>query len=142
MEPIRGSCLCGGIRFEITGKPGPMGSCHCTRCRKVTGAAFFTGMLVRRRYLRWIQGEELVERYDADGPFPLVRTFCRTCGSYLGELSGEGESLVVAAAILDDDPGRRVVGHEWVGSKASWYDIADELPRFERGFPEAGEGGG
>lgn len=134
--PIRGSCHCGGVAFEIRGKPGPMGHCHCTRCRKACGGAFWTALLVRAADFRYVRGRELVERYVPDPPYRHVRCFCRRCGCFLGE-PDSGERFPISAAILDDDPGSRPQGHEWVADGAPWYEIEDDLPRFERGFPAA-----
>lgn len=129
---LRGSCLCGGVRYEIRGKLGPMGHCHCRTCRKAHGAAFGTHAGVRPERFRWVAGEELVARYESSpGRF---RRFCRVCGSTLSG-HGEGEEIgAVAIGTLDDDPGARPLAHIMVASRAPWYAIEDALPRFE-GLP-------
>lgn len=126
--PIRGSCLCGGVRFEITGRPLWLTYCHCSRCRKVGGQANLT---VRAEDFRWVSGAELVARYRADPPFHLVRCFCRVCGSYLGEPEASPKLFPIAASALDEDPGVRPVLHEHVAGKAPWYEILDGLPQYE-----------
>lgn len=113
-----------------------MGQCHCARCRKVCGAAFHTSVLVRQRYFVWTTGRELVERYVPESPFTIVRDFCRICGSYLGELNTEFGEFVVSAAILDSDPVRRPVGHEWVRSAVAWCGVSDGQPCFDGYFPD------
>jgi hypothetical protein len=140
---IQGRCHCGGVRFEITGTPGPMGHCHCSRCRKSCGAAFHTPVLVRGRYFRWIAGRELVLSYQPEPPFELVRDSCSICGCYLGEVasSGAGTSslepdwMIVSAAILEGDLGRAPSGHEWVAEAVAWHRFCDGLPCFAAGFP-------
>jgi hypothetical protein len=67
---IHGSCLCGGIRFEFTKPAGPFELCHCTRCRKVTGSAFFSGLHVLIEDFRLVEGHELITTYEA----PIART--------------------------------------------------------------------
>ena len=134
---LRGSCHCGGVRFAITGRPGPMGHCHCSRCRKVSGAAFHTSVQVRARYFEWAAGRELVASYVPEPPFTIVRDFCPVCGCYLGELVSGLDPLVVSAAILDGDLGRRPSGHEWVSAAVPWYGFHDDLPCFPEGFPGA-----
>jgi hypothetical protein len=57
---IRGSCLCGGVRFEITRAIGPFELCHCSRCRKANGSAFVAGLGVKRADFRLVQGSRLV----------------------------------------------------------------------------------
>jgi hypothetical protein len=124
---IRGSCLCGGIRFEVTGAPLTMAYCHCARCRKAGGLANVT---VRAEDFRWVQGQELVARYTPEAPWNLVRCFCRVCGTYLGEPETHPKAFPLSAHAFDDDPRIRPVLHEQVSSKPAWYEIADGLPQY------------
>ena len=66
-DPVKGSCLCGGVRFAITGKAGPIGQCHCSKCRKVSGtdgnAVFYTAV----SSFRWLSGEELIKHFFVPG---------------------------------------------------------------------------
>ena len=126
-EPIRGSCLCGGIRFEITGTPLWLAWCHCTRCRKVGGMA---NVSIRAEQFRWIRGQELVTRYQPEPPHHLVRCFCSVCGTYLGEPDTGNAGFPIAASALDDDPRVRPILHEFVSEKAPWYEILDDLPQY------------
>ena len=141
-KPIRGSCLCGGVRFEITGKPLFMACCHCSRCRKVGGG---TSVAVRAEHFRWVRGRELVAQYQPEPPYHLIRCFCRVCGSYLGEPDTNDQGFPIAASALDDDPGVRRVLHEHVAEKPPWYEITDALPQFPGhppGFGSSTSGGG
>lgn len=125
---IRGSCCCGGVRFELTAAPTLMGTCHCSRCRKA-GASNL--VFVRREAFRWIAGRELVETYRPDPPFTLARQFCRRCGSSLGEpFAAEGDGFPLNAHCLDDDPQVRNRFHEWVSAKPAWYEICDGAKQF------------
>ncbi len=130
--PIRGSCLCGAVRFEITGPPLWLSYCHCGRCRKVGGMA---NLSVRAEHFRWLEGAELVTRYQPEPPFELVRCFCSRCGSYLGEPDTSDAGFPVAASALDDDPGVRPILHERTADKAPWYEILDGLPQHEGAPP-------
>ena len=126
---IRGRCLCDGIRYEISGPIGPVLNCHCSMCRKATGAAFRTRAAVRASDFRWVQGEDLLVRF-ASSPGD-VRTFCRVCGSTLVTIfPSSPDELGLPLGTLDDDPGVRASCHVWVGSKAPWYEISDDLPQF------------
>lgn len=125
-RPIRGSCLCESVRFEVTGAPLAMSYCHCSRCRKAGGSAI---VLVRGEDFRWIQGSELVTRYVPHAPFKHVRCFCSLCGTYLGEPEPDAKAFPVSAQALDDDPGVRPAFHEHVASKPAWYEITDGLPQ-------------
>ena len=78
---LRGSCLCGGVRYEITGPLSSALNCHCSMCRKAHGAAFRSRARVRATDFRWVQGEELVTYYESSPG--NHRGFCRACGSPL-----------------------------------------------------------
>ena len=133
-QSIRGSCLCGGVQFEVTGTPLTMAYCHCSRCRKAGGTANVT---VRAEDFRWIRGRELVLRYEPEPPFNLVRCFCRVCGTYLGEPETDPRAFPLSAHAFDDDPRARPVLHEHVSGKPDWYEISDELPQYAEDPPLA-----
>ena len=79
--PIRGSCLCGGVRFELDPPFLQASHCHCDRCRKHSGTAVCTQARVRREQFRLLQGEELIKVYGkGEG---AVKAFCMNCGSSL-----------------------------------------------------------
>jgi hypothetical protein len=63
MPIVKGSCLCGGIEFEMTGTPHGVAHCHCSRCRKVRGTANATNLLLPLDGLRYVRGEELLTKY-------------------------------------------------------------------------------
>jgi hypothetical protein len=127
--------MCGGVRYEIDGRIGPPGHCHCTTCRKAQGGAFVTNAPVRARYFRVVAGDDLVAGFESSPG--KVRSFCRRCGSPLwSRRSDDPETVRIRLGLLDDDPGRRPLGHVWVGEKAPWFEITDDLPRWERGLDE------
>jgi hypothetical protein len=130
---IRGSCLCGSIRYEIDGQIGPALNCHCSMCRKVTGSAFRSRLAVPRENFRWLTGEDLLTHYVSSPT--TTRTFCKVCGSTLVSLFDDNpETLGLAMGTLDDDPVIRPSFHVFVGSKAPWFEITDHLTKFD-GFP-------
>ena len=129
---MHASCLCGGVRVAITGKLGPVVYCHCSYCRKASGTAFGANADVRRKYWRWVSGEELIREFESSpGTF---RGFCSRCGSPVYKRRVDAPDILrLRLGLLDDDPARRALAHFWVGSKAPWFDIADELPQFAAG---------
>ncbi len=130
---IQGSCLCGGVRFEISGKVSAIGQCHCSLCRKVSGTASNSALLTARGSLRWTQGEELAQIYTR--PTGWTTTFCRVCGSPLPLPHPSGKLFLLPAGLLDDDPGTRVEQHIYVGSKAAWDEIAGTAPQYKDAAP-------
>jgi len=139
---VRGSCLCGGIRFAIEGELTPIQLCHATRCRKASGAAFAAEMLAPRDGFRFERGQELVVHYEApllEEPPAYRRAFCRVCGSPLPVPLGDSAWVIVNPGTLDDDPGTRPFRHAFVDQAAPWHDRSDDLPRFP-GRPPRPEG--
>lgn len=128
---IEGSCLCRGVRYAIDGTLGPVGHCHCSMCRKAHGAAYATWGLMQPGQFRWIAGEDLVACF-ADGG--NERYFCKQCGASLAAGRG-GDVTEVALGTVDGDPGARPEAHIFVGSKAPWHTITDDLPQFDEWPP-------
>ncbi len=134
--PLHGSCLCGGIRYEIAGRVGPVNYCHCNSCRKAQGVAFGTNAPVRSEYLSFVCGRELLREYESSpGKF---RVFCSVCGSPIySRRTAEPGEVRLRIGSLDDDPGRRPLLHGWVSEKAPWTEICDGLPQWPRDRAES-----
>jgi hypothetical protein len=132
---ISGSCLCGGVRFELARAVGPFELCHCNRCRKATGSAYAAMIVVRTSDLRYVDGRDLVATYEApllERPPPYRASFCRRCGSPVPDPEPAGEWLEIPAGSLDGDPGLRPDKHIFVELNAPWHEITDALPRFDK----------
>jgi hypothetical protein len=132
---IRGSCLCGGVQFEITRAAGPFELCHCGRCRKSSGSAFVAGLGVRREDFRLVQGGEMIKTYEApvrESPPGYRTTFCSRCGSPVPDPEMDTPWFEIAAGTLDDDPELRPERHIFVEARAPWFAIADHLPQLDK----------
>ena len=132
---IRGSCLCGAVRFEVDRVAGPFELCHCSRCRKVSGSAFAAAIYVNREDFRFTKGLESVKAYEAPilrAPPPYRSSFCAQCGSSLPDPSAKSPLVEIPAGALDDDPQLRPDKHIYVDVKSSWFEIADNLPQFDQ----------
>lgn len=132
---IGGSCLCGGVRFELSGPSELIVFCHCSRCRRGHAAAHAANTFVAASTFRWVEGEELAEQYEVPGARRFRTEFCRVCGSSLPRPFPAAGRVNVPAAALDDDPAARPRLHIHTGSKAPWFEIHDSLPQFEEGRP-------
>jgi hypothetical protein len=131
MALLKGSCLCGAVRYEVTGTPSGFDFDHCLRCRKSSGSAFRAELIFEDAAFALISGEALVKTWEApirSKPPGYRRTFCAICGGPLPTV--DQDIINIPAGTLDDDPGLRPQRHIFVDFKASWYEIADELPRF------------
>ena len=137
--PLTGTCLCAGVCFEVRGRLTPIQCCHATRCRKATGSAFAPEVAARSADFRWIRGEELVRVFEAPllhEPPAYRRAFCRVCGSPLPVVNPGAPFVVLLAGVLNEDPEVRPFRHVFVGSKAPWFEILDELPKFLEHVPK------
>lgn len=128
----RGSCLCGEVQFELYGKTTDIGMCHCSKCRKVSGTASNANLMVPRDGLRWVCGETKLVKFELPDGWGPWR--CGTCGSPVPKLHPGGGAYWVPAGLLDSDPGVRINGLIFVGSKAPWDEIADTAVRFVEGL--------
>jgi hypothetical protein len=135
---LTGSCLCGTVRYRIDGRVDGASHCHCSQCRKAHGAAFATYGHVRYADFQVTAGAAAIARYQASPR--ATRTFCRRCGSNLQWCpTGNAQYFALALGTLDDDPGVRPERHIFIGSKAPWYTIEDDLPQFAQ-YPAADQG--
>jgi len=131
---LKGSCLCGGIQFEITGTHSTIGACHCSLCRKASGVGSTAVIAISFGQLRWLSGEELVMPYERPSGYGLA--FCRVCSSPAPYSDPEQTTYEVPVGLLDYDPPLAFGAHIYVGSKANWDVIGDDAPQFdERGPP-------
>jgi hypothetical protein len=126
-QPIRGSFLCGGVRWQFTGPVFLFNHCHCRECRKSHGAAFASNLHLKPEQFRWLAGESLVHRYESS---PGVRrSFCSTCGGNVAIVLAD--QVVIPAASLDDSLEAKPQMHFFAGEKVPWIDIADGIPAFK-----------
>jgi hypothetical protein len=126
---LTGGCLCGGVRYEVVGPLGGIEHCHCTMCRKAHGAAFSTNTAVPAAMVRVASGAALITEYASSTN--RRKCFCSRCGSQLFiRRTNAPETLVVTLGTLDDAGQARPQRHVFVGSKAPWFDIADDLPQY------------
>jgi hypothetical protein len=126
---IRGGCLCGGIRYEISGTLSEMCFCHCQMCRRVLGTPFGNYAAAKPDQRVYTQGEELIAKFQSSTD--AVRTFCKRCGSSLEFQNATApDEIWIASGTFDDDPGIRSTYHIFVDSKAPWFEITDDLKQY------------
>jgi hypothetical protein len=128
-ERLRGSCLCGAVRYEVRGPFLRFAHCHCSRCRKATGAAHATNLYASPERFAWTAGSESAVRFDLPSARSFATTFCRLCGSPLPHHSRSGREIVVPAGSLDDAPRLRPQAHIYFASRADWTNCSEDLPR-------------
>jgi hypothetical protein len=128
MTLLRGGCWCGAVRFQVQDEFLYAWNCHCSRCRAATGSAFKPLAGIERDKLELTHGEDALLVVGDD---VLNDTRCSLCGSFLFSVVREGAYVHVGMGSLIDTPSIRVSAHIFVGSKAPWFEITDDLPQFE-----------
>jgi hypothetical protein len=123
-----GKCECGAVRYRVADEFLYAANCHCSRCRAATGSAFKAFAGIEREKLEITDGaDSLLVHGEED----LNDTRCAACGSLLFSVVREGAYVHVAMGSLADAPSIRPTKHIFVGSKAPWFEITDDLPQFE-----------
>jgi hypothetical protein len=132
---MRGSCLCGGVVFEIARAAGPFELCHCTRCRKASGSAYVAGLGVDAADFRLLAGGELIRRFEApvvERPPPYRTAFCARCGSPVPDPPPGAKGFEIPAGLLDGDPEIRPDRHIFVEHRPAWTPAGDDLPQLTK----------
>ncbi|MGH7822131.1 MAG: GFA family protein [Candidatus Binatia bacterium] len=131
---IEGSCLCGGVRYRISGGITGIVDCHCSMCRKAAGGPFASLFLANTAEISW-RGEELLTRYESSAG--LVRAFCSRCGTAMtgANLVEPDDTFILAANALDGEVRVRVIAEEHLASRARWHDESEGAERYDGAFP-------
>jgi hypothetical protein len=124
---LRGRCACNTVAYEVADEFVVAFNCHCSRCRAMTGSAFLPWGEIEPEKLRVTAGEEsLILTGDPNGHHSHR---CRQCYSLLYWTGYEGKIRVPYGSLIDE-PTLKPSAHMFVGSKAPWYEILDELPQY------------
>jgi len=125
---LEGSCECGAVRYRVEDAFLYAANCHCSRCRASTGAAFKPFAGIEREKLELTRGADTLLVFGEEN---ANHTRCGVCGSLLYSVVRDGGFVHVALGSLVDAPTLRPTGHIFVGSKAPWFEITDDLPQAE-----------
>ena len=130
-----GSCLCGGIRYQITGELPDFEVCHCRQCQQAGGGACVVVAPIQASSFELLAGSELLTAYRATPG--KERLFCKRCGSPLfSRRDDKPEQLRLRVGTLMATGDARVASHAYVASKLDWFDIGDEAPRYAGPRPD------
>lgn len=126
----QGGCLCGAVRFQISGEIRNIIYCHCSQCRKAQGSAFATNGIVAAEKFVFQSGEEALTGYESTPG--QTKYFCKHCGSpIISKQVAKPEQVRVRLGTIESDISERPMAHIFTTSKANWEDICGDLPQFE-----------
>ena len=132
-QTTTGTCLCGTVRFQISGTFERFFLCHCARCRKDTGSAHAANLFSSTAGITWLSGHDSVRTYRV----PATRhekSFCTACGSAVPTVQSTGALLVVPAGSLDGAIDIRPDAHIGFASRAPWDERLEDIPKVD-GLP-------
>ena len=124
---LAGKCFCGAVHYAVADELLYAMNCHCSNCRRTTGSAFKPFAGIEQEKLALTAGANGLLVYGND---KTNDTHCKRCGSLLYSVVRDGAFVHVAMGTLVDDPGIRPSRHIFVGSKAPWFTITDDLPQY------------
>ncbi|MFL9930686.1 GFA family protein [Paraburkholderia sp. RL18-103-BIB-C] len=128
MKPLlAGRCLCGAVHYAVRDEFVYALNCHCSNCRRATGSAFKSFAGIERDKLCITQGKDSLLIFGDERASHDVH--CKICGSLMFSVVRDGEFVHVTLGTLGDTPTIRPSAHIFVGSKAPWYSITDQLPQ-------------
>ena len=129
-KTLAGKCYCGTVHYVVTDAFRYALNCHCSGCRRATGSAFKPFAGIERGKLTITAGADKLLIYGGQ-PEKAHDAHCQRCGSLLYSLVRDGEWVHVTMGTLGDAPSIRPTAHIFVGSKAPWFAITDDLPQYE-----------
>jgi hypothetical protein len=126
---LLGKCFCGAIDYAVADEFKYALNCHCSDCRRATGSAFKPFAGIERSKLAITRGKEQVLIFGDENANHDVH--CKVCGSLLYSVVGGAAMVHVTLGTLVDTPSIRPTAHIFVGDKAPWFEITDNLPQYD-----------
>ena len=126
---LRGRCGCRAVQYEVADEFIVAYNCHCSNCRATTGSAFMAWGEIEQDKFRVITGIDSLAVIEEHGTDRAMG--CRECWSLVYWTSRDGAFVRVPYGTLVDEPALKPTAHMFVGSKASWYEILDDLPQHD-----------
>ncbi|MGH8638804.1 MAG: GFA family protein [Burkholderiales bacterium] len=127
---LKGSCLCGAVKYEATGEPARFYHCHCSRCRKATGTGHATNLFLQPGLLKWVCGEEQVRSFKVPEAKRFTNFFCATCGSRLPRQGRDPDLVMIPAGSLDQEAPIKPQARIFSGSRTRWSCEGDSVPTY------------
>ena len=127
-EKYSGSCICGSVKYEISGEFRAFFHCHCSRCRKASGTGHASNVILNPDTAEWTEGEGLIRSYKVPEADRFGTVFCTNCGSPLPRIAMERHLAVIPAGSLDGSPEIAPTGRNFFGSRTEWSCDTSELP--------------
>ena len=130
MNRLSGNCECGKVSFEINQEIKYFSYCHCSQCRRSHGSAFASFIEVEKSFFKYKSGIQNTKTYASSQD--CERVFCEICGSNIMFFNkNKSEKYYISVGAINGDISLPEAHHVYVGSKASWYEINDNLKQHD-----------
>ena len=130
-KSTKGSCLCGAVSYQFQGPEYVFQYCHCSRCRKFTGSAHASNIIISPDQFEWLTGDDQIGRYEHPEAKHFATCFCRQCGSSLPWMAQSGGAMIIPAGTLDEDPEIRPSQNIFWKDRAVWREGVESLPHYD-----------
>ena len=124
---LKGSCLCGTVKYEVAGEAKRFYHCHCSRCRKATGTGHASNLFLQPAALRWLSGEEHTRAFKLPEAKRFTNQFCGICGGRVPRQPMGTDTLMLAAGSLDNEAPIKPQARIFAESRASWSCYGDKV---------------
>ena len=132
MPTLEGGCLCGAIRYRVSGRPTNTMICHCQTCRRAAGAPVVAWLTFGAANFQFSKGQPV----QFSSTPPVRRTFCGSCGTPLTYAHLDSPtSIDVTTCSLDDPQSFAPTHHSWLSHDLAWVRFGDGLPAFPESRP-------
>ena len=132
MKTLDGGCLCGAIRYRVSGKPTNTMICHCKSCRRAAGSPVVAWLTFATTDFRFSKGQPV----EFSSSPPVRRTFCGSCGTPLTYAHRDSpESIDVTTCSLDAPQSFPPTHHSWLSDDVEWVRFGDDLPTYLQSRP-------
>jgi hypothetical protein len=129
-DGFKGSCLCGQVTFEVSGPFTRFYTCHCSRCRKISGASNAANIFAASGATTWRSGEQLVTSFALSDASYFNAAFCKVCGSPVPRRARSGDFEIIPAGSLDDPPPIMPDQAIFWDDRAPWFDASCQAKRY------------
>jgi len=130
---IKVHCNCGAVAFEIKSDINDIYVCHCSICRRSTGANGISVIVSKLSDFKWTNGSNKIKTWHKP-KHDWQTSFCQTCGSTLPGDNDDSSMYIPTGLISEGDENFKIAHHIWVDSKAPWYEICGQGKQHKRAF--------
>jgi hypothetical protein len=129
-QTLKGSCLCGAVRYAATGEAQRFYHCHCSRCRKASGTGHASNLFLKGS-IKWESGEDVIRMFKVPEAERFTNSFCEICGGRVPRFIEPYGVVFIPAGSLDDEPDLEPQARIFCGSRARWSCDEREIAEFD-----------